>query len=269
MGSRIGIIAGSGQFPLEALDAARKQGYDCVVAGIRGEAAPGLKLKAENFEWIGISEFEKLIAYFKRMDVREVVFVGKVEPNSLFRKENRGGALASFLAQLKDKTPTSLLAAIFGLLSARGFSVKDPGFLLGPFLCPEGVLGRVEPSARIAADIEFGWPIAAAVSDLEIGQTVAVKEKAIVAVESMEGTDETVKRAGRLAGDGTVVVKAGRSRQDMRIDVPAVGLATVRGLARIQAAALCIEADRVAFFQKTEALAVADANGMAVVARKR
>jgi hypothetical protein len=269
MGSRIGIIAGSGQFPLEALDAARKQGYDCVVAGIRGEANPGLKLKAETFAWVGVSEFDELVDFFKGANVREVVFVGKVEPSILFRKENRSAALASFLGQAKDKTPTSLLSAIFGLLDARGISVKDPGFLLGPFLCPEGVLGRVQLSPRIAADIEFGWPIAAAVADLEIGQTVAVKEKAIVAVESMEGTDETVRRAGRLAGDGIVVVKAGRSRQDMRIDVPAVGLATLRALARIQAAALCIEADRVAFFQKTEALAVADANGMAVVARKR
>jgi DUF1009 family protein len=268
MGQRIGIIAGAGCFPLQALDMAKAQGYTCVVAGIRGEALPDLKIKADAFEWVGTDELFKLLTFFKSQDVHETFLVGKVEPRILVRKDLQDDELARLLSRTKDRTPSAVLRSLIEYLETRGIAVKDPSFLLEPFFCAEGVLTRTQPSAEIREDIGFGWPLAKAVADLDIGQTVIVKDKAVVAVEGMEGTDETIRRAGRLAGEGLVVLKTRRTRQDPRIDVPAVGLETVKGLARIRAAALCIEAPGVAFFQKEDALALADEHGLAVLAKK-
>ena len=268
MGPRIGIIAGSGRFALQALDMAKGLGYVCVVAGIRGEALPELKIKADAFEWVGTDELFKLLTFFKGQDVREAVLVGKVEPRVLIQKDLQDEELARLLVQAKDKTPTAVLSSLIEYLAAQGIAVIDPTFLLDPFFCPEGVLTGTAPSTGMLEDIGFGWPLAKAVADLDIGQTVIVKSRAIVAVEGMEGTDETIKRAGRLAGEGLTVLKTRRTRQDPRIDLPAVGLETIKSLLKVRAAALCIEANGVAFFQKEEALALADGHGIVVMAKK-
>lgn len=267
MGPRIGIIAGSGRFPLQALDMAKSLGYTCVVAGIRGEALPELKIKADAFEWVGTDELFKLLTFFKSQDVRETVLVGKVEPRVLVQKDLQDEELARLLVRAKDKTPTAVLNSLVNYLTAQGVTVKDPTFLLESFFCPEGVLSRTTPSPGILEDIGFGWPLAKAVADLDIGQTVVVKSRAIVAVEGMEGTDEAIKRAGRLAGEGLTALKTRRTRQDPRIDLPAVGLETITNLVKIRAAALCFEALGVAFFQKEEALALADEHGLVVMAK--
>ncbi|MDP2914607.1 MAG: UDP-2,3-diacylglucosamine diphosphatase LpxI [Candidatus Aminicenantes bacterium] len=267
MGPRIGIIAGSGRFPLQALDIAKSLGYTCVVAGIRGEALPELKIKADAFEWVGTDELFKLLTFFKSQDVRETVLLGKVEPRVLVQKDLQDEELVRLLVRAKDKTPTAVLSSLVDYLAAQGVTVKDPTFLLESFFCPEGVLSRTTPSPGILEDIGFGWPLAKAVADLDIGQTVVVKSRAIVAVEGMEGTDEAIKRAGRLAGEGLTALKTRRTRQDPRIDLPAVGLETIRNLVKIRAAALCVEALGVAFFQKEEALALADEHGLVVMAK--
>jgi len=267
MGPRIGIIAGAGQFPLRALEMAKTRGYTCVVAGIRGETLPELKLRADAFEWFGREDMVKLLAFFKSQDVGETVLVGKVEPRILFQKESQDEALSRILARAKDRRPTSVLNSFIGFLASQGIAVKDPGFLLEPYFCPEGVLTRSPLSPQILEEIEFGWAQAKVVADLDIGQTVIVKDKAIVAVEALDGTDETIARAGRLAGEAVVAIKVGRTDQDMRIDVPAVGLETLKSLAKVRAAALVFEAFKVLFFEKEEALALAEANKIAVVAR--
>jgi hypothetical protein len=268
MGPRIGIIAGSGRFALQALEGAKSQGYACVVAGIRGEALPELKVAADAFEWVGPTELDKLLTFFKSQGVAETVFVGKVEPRTLVRRDGLDEGLARLLSQMKDRTPTAVLRTLIEVLTAHGIRVKDPSFLLEPFFCPPGQLSAAAPTPAVQEDAAFGWTLARAIADLDIGQTIVVKDKAIVAVEGMEGTDETIRRAGRLAGEGIVVVKACRSRQDMRIDMPAVGLETLKNLVAARAAALVFEAGRIPFFQKDEALALADANGIAVLARE-
>ncbi len=247
---------------------AKSQGYTCIVAGIRGEALPELKLKADAFEWVGPAEFVKLLTFFKSQDVRETILAGKVEPRVLFQRESHDEVLSLLLGQVKDRTPGSVIQSLIGHLTSQGIAVKDPGFLLEPFLCPGGVLTRTPPSQRVMDDIEFGWSQAKVIADLDIGQTVVVKEKVVVAVEGLEGTDETIKRAGGLAGEGVVVIKVGRTRQDMRIDVPAVGLETMKSLAAIRAAALSFEAQKVLFFEKEGALALADANRISVIAKE-
>jgi DUF1009 family protein len=268
MGERLGVIAGAGPFTRQALALAREQGYDPVVAGVRGEAPAGLERDAEAFLWVGWGEFEKLVAFFSSRGVREVVLVGKVDTAVLIRQESFGADLADFLGRLRDATATEALESLIALLSARGLPVKDPGFLLAPYFREPGRLGRIESSPASDADIAFGWPLARVLADNEIGQTIVVKGKAVVAAEGMDGTDETILRAGRIAGPGCSILKCARTRQDLRIDVPGVGIGTVRACVDAGAAALCVEAGRVAFFQFAEAAALADENGLALIARQ-
>lgn len=268
MGTRIGIIAGSGHFPLQAVEMAQSRGYACAVAGIRGEAVPELKKKADVFTWVRPAELAKLVTFFKSHNIRKAVLVGKVEPQILFQKDGRDEAFAQLLADIKDKRPIPVLGSFIAFLASQGIDVKNPMFLLKPYFCPEGVLTKTPPGLKVLEDVDFGWGPAKAIADLDIGQTIVVKDRAIVAVEGMEGTDAAIIRAGRLAGEGTVAVKVGRSSQDFRIDVPAVGLETMKSLVKVKASALAFEALKVPFFQKKEALALADANGIAVIAGK-
>jgi DUF1009 family protein len=268
MGTRIGIIAGSGAFALQAVESAKALGYVCFVAGIRGEALPELKFEAEEFEWVGPAEPAKLAAFFKNQDVRKVVFVGKVEPKAIYRADAQDQISAGLLGELKDRSPANLLEALVRYLGSQGLEVTDPNFLYKPFFCAEGVLSTTVPTGRVLDDVAFGWGLARQIADREIGQTLLVKDKAVVAVEAMEGTDETIRRAGRVAGKGLTAIKVGRTNQDRRIDVPAVGLDTLRNLVKVGAAALCFEADKVLFFQREASLAIADANGISVFAKK-
>ena len=268
MGERLGIIAGAGRFARQALSLAREQGYACVVAGVKGAAEPGLAgEEAEAFDWFGPAELEGLASFFSGHGVREVVFVGKVDPAVLARRGPEDAEWTAALDRLPDASPTSVLRAVIEFLSARGLSVKDPGFLLGPAFRRPGLLGRIEPPSSAAADIAFGWPLARALADLDIGQTVVIRNRTVVAVEGLDGTDATIARAGAIAGSGCAVLKAARTRQDLRIDVPGVGPETVRACIAAGAAVLCVEAGKVAFFELEEAAALADANGLALIAR--
>jgi hypothetical protein len=261
------VIAGSGPFARQALALARAQGYALRVAGVRGEASPDLESEAVPFAWIGWDEFDKLVSFFKDGGIEEVLLVGKVDPAALVRRlEGDGPKGSALLARIRGMSPTALLESLIAFLGERGFTVKDPGFLLAPFFRPPGLLGRVAPEPSVSADVAFGWPLALTLADLDIGQTLVVKRGAVVAVEGMDGTDATILRAGRIAGPGCAVVKRARTRQDLRIDAPGVGLGTVRACVEARAAALAVEAGRVAFFDLAEAAALADANGLALIA---
>jgi DUF1009 family protein len=269
MGERIGVIAGAGESPLLALEEAARLGLECVVAGVRGEAQPDIKSRASVFEWIGLTELDKLVSFFKGQSVRKAVMVGAINPKVVLQpKETMDDALFQLIAQIRDKTPTRLIQTLIDYLGAQGIEVVDPSFLLQPYFSPPGLLGAVPPTPAILEDIEFGWERARRLADEDIGQTLAVKDRAVVAVEGMEGTSEAIERAGRLAGEGLVVIKVARTRQDPRIDIPAVGLDTFRRLVKARAAALCFEAGRMPFFQKDESLALADAAGLAVLAKR-
>ena len=267
MGERIGLIAGAGNFPLLALAEAKKQGLACVVAGLRGLARPELEERADAFSWFEPAELGRLAVFLKGRDVHRVLLAGKIDPGTIFKIEFTDEEPRALLARVPDKTPTSLIRALIDYLAGQGLAVIDPAPWLSPYFCPAGVLTATPPSAAVLEDIEFGWSKARRLADEDIGQTLVVKDRAIVAVEGLEGTDETIKRAGRLAGAGIVVLKVARTGQDMRIDVPAVGAETMRSLIRVAAAALCFEAGRLPFFDRTEAVALAEANRIVVLAR--
>ncbi|MFQ5722834.1 MAG: LpxI family protein, partial [Candidatus Aminicenantales bacterium] len=168
----------------------------------------------------------------------------------------------------KLRSPAVLLKAIIDYLEQEGLEIKSPMFLLSSLVCKEGTLTVTKPSPAVEEDIAFGWKVARQVADLDIGQTVVVKDRAVVAVEGMEGTDKTIKRAGRLAGQGTVVVKVARTQQDARVDLPAVGLKTLEAMAEAGSQALCFEAEIMPFFQKEKAIKLADIHHISIIAKK-
>jgi DUF1009 family protein len=268
MGRGIGIIAGSGRYISSLLSEVRRSGLSSTVAGIRGEADPCLAEKADVFDWFRPGEAARVISFFKKHRVREVIMAGKVRPGALFQKENFDPLSRHLLENLEEKSPAALLKAVANLLEARGLRVLSPYAVLKSAFCRPGILTETAPSAALLGDIDFGLKMARRLADMDIGQTLIVKDRVIVAVEGLEGTDQAIKRGGKLAGPGFVAVKAARTAQDLRLDVPAVGLDTVRSLVRAGGAALGLEASRVAFFQKEKAVALADSRQVAIVARR-
>jgi len=268
MGRRIGIIAASGRFAPFVISEMHRSGFSCVVAGIKGEADPRLKKEADILEWYKPGEAAKVISFFKKHRVRKVMMAGKVRGSSIFRKGNFDSVSARLIESIKEKSATTLLKAVIDLLEARGFQVVSLFSLLKSDFCEEGVLTQGPLSPALGEDIDFGLKMARRIADLDIGQTLIVKNKAVVAVEGMEGTDQAIQRGGKLAGRGFVAAKAARTSQDMRLDVPAVGLDTIRSLIRAGGAGLGLEASKVAFFQKEEAIALANSHGVAIAVRR-
>ena len=247
---------------------AQKMGYSCIVAGIKKEAETGLRDKVDIFEWVDVGDILNLVSFLKRNGVKEAVFAGKVDHRKVFNKEEFNEVSRSLLTQGKARSPTSVLKTIIDYMAKEGIQIMDPTSFITSSLCQESVLTKTKLPPDAEEDIEFGFKIAKNIADLDIGQTVIVKDKTVVAVEGMEGTDEAIKRGGRLAGEGTVVVKVSRSFQDARVDLPAVGLNTVKSLVEARSRALCIEAQSIPFFQKEEAISLADAHRISIVVKK-
>lgn len=268
MGYRLGIIAGSGESPAILLKEAQKKGHFLVVAGIRGEANPGLEAEADIFEWFDVFEIERLVSFFKHQDICKTVFSGKVEHRRIYEKGENNRFSEALLGRGSDRSPSVLIHRVIDYLAEQKIETVDPGEFFASAFCGEGILTKREISGRLEDDIDFGWKMAKKLADLDIGQTIVVKDKAIVALEGMEGTDETIKRGGQLAGEGTVVVKVSRSSQDPRIDLPAVGIHTVESLIHSGGEALVLEADKVLFFQREEAVALADAHNITIIAKR-
>ncbi len=268
MGNQLGLIAGSGEFPFLILKEAQRSGYRCIVAAIREEADSRLKDRTHDFKWFDVDEISKIISYLKNSGVQEAMFAGKVDQRVIYKKAILGADSLPFEIQGMSKTPMALLEAIINHMAKEGIEIKNPMIFLSSQVCEEGVLTNTKPTAEIEEDVAFGWDIAKKIADLDIGQTVIIKDKAVVALEGMEGTDEAIKRGGQLAGEGTVVVKLTRSHQDFRIDLPAVGLQTVKSLVEARGKALCFEAQKMPFFQREEAVSLANTHKISILAKK-
>lgn len=268
MGSRLGIIAGSGEFPLMVVEEAQKLGFSCAVAAVRGEAQPRLKKMVDIFKWVKVGAISDLVSFFKENGIREAVFAGKVDHRLIFKKERFDRASLFLLAQSKEKSPSAIIQGIIDFLRGEGIEIKDTTSFIASAFCREGVLTETKPSPEMEEDIAFGWKIAKEIASLDIGQTVVVKDRALVAVEGMEGTDEAIKRGGKLAGAGIVAVKVSRPSQDARIDLPAVGLKTIKSLVEARGRGLCFEAEKVPFLEREKAVLAADAHRISIVAKK-
>ena len=271
---KLGLIAGNGTFPFLVLDAARAQGYDVTIVAAKEEAFPELNEAATRhatpIHWIGLGQLGKCISLLQEAGVTRAVMAGQVKHTKIFSSGIVPDLVfAGLLKQLVSRNTDGLIGAVANVLRDRGIELMDSTALLQPLLAVPGVLTRRGPSAEERKDVEFGYRMADAIAALDIGQTIAIKQQAVVAVEAMEGTDEVIARAGRLAGPGVSVVKVAKPNQDMRFDVPVIGLATVRAMQAAGASALSIDAGRTLVMDVAAVRAAADEAGIAIVGRGR
>lgn len=261
------LIAGNGKFPFLVLDAARSQGIDMAVIAIREEAFPELEKIAPRLHWVSLGELGKAIDLLHQEKATKAVMAGQVKHNKIFSSIRPDWRMAKLLMSLATKNTDSLIGAVANLLREEGIELVDSTAFLQPLLPEPGVLTRRVPDAREMADIEYGHGVARQIAGLDLGQTVVVCDCACVAVEAMEGTDETIERAARIAADKPItVVKVSKPRQDMRFDVPVVGVPTIEVMKRCRATALAIDARRTLVMDRAEMLAAADAAGIAIQA---
>jgi len=262
-----GLIAGNGQFPFLVLDAARDQGIEMAVIAIREEASPELEKVAKRLHWVSLGELSRTLDLLHEEGVTRAVMAGQVKHNKIFSSIRPDWKLAKLLLSLPLKNTDSLIGAVAKVLESEGVQLVDSTSFLKPLVPAPGVLTRRAPNEHEAADIAYGREIARQIAGLDLGQTVVIRDRACVAVEAMEGTDETIERAARLAGDASLVlVKVSKPRQDMRFDVPVIGLKTVEVMQRCRVTALAMDAGRTLLFDRARVLEAADAAGIAIEA---
>jgi hypothetical protein len=271
---RIGLIAGNGRFPFLVLDAARSLGHEVTVVAIREEADAELESAASSVagqvHWVSLGQLGRCIQVLQEAGVTQALMAGQVKHTKLFAT----GVLPdltflSLLRRLKTKNTDALISAVADILGEHGIDLIDSTRYLEPLLARSGTLTARGATVDEMADLEVGRQIADAVADLDIGQTVVIKDRAIVAVEAMEGTDEVIGRGGRLAGSGTRVVKVAKPNQDMRFDVPVIGVSTIRAMVEAGATALSVDAGQTLVIDGDPVFQAADDAGIAVVGRTK
>jgi DUF1009 family protein len=269
--SRIGLIAGNGRFPFLALQGARSLGHDVTVVAVKEEAFPELEGAAReagaDLHWVSLGHLGKCIKILKEAGARQAIMAGQVKHAKIFSGIVPDLTLLSVLTRLKARNTDALISAVADVLRREGIELLNSTTFLDPLLARAGVLTRRAPSSSEWDDFAFGYRMADAVAALDIGQTVVVKDKAVVAVEAMEGTDAVVRRAGEIAGPGTRVVKVAKPGQDMRFDVPVVGVATIAAMRAAGATAMTIDSGRTLIVDGERFIEAADAAGIAVVGR--
>jgi DUF1009 family protein len=263
----IGLIAGNGRFPILIAQAARQAGKRMVAVAHLGETQPELEPWVESLHWIRLGEFGKLVKIFKKEAVSQVILAGGIDKKKMFtrvRPDLKGLLLMARMGQHKDD---QILRTVARELTKEGIEVLPSTTLLPSLLAPAGVLTRRRPTEEEERDIDFGWSLAKELGKLDIGQCLVVRKGAVVAVEAMEGTDETIRRGGRLAREKAVVIKICKPIQDLRFDLPAIGEQTIRTMLEVKASVLAIEAQKTILFDQEATLRLADRHRMVIVSR--
>jgi UDP-2,3-diacylglucosamine hydrolase len=279
---KLGLIAGNGRFPLLVLDAARAQGYDVVVAAIKEETFPEIEGRgAAAVHWLSLGELSKLIETFQREGVTRAVMAGQVKHKQIFSSIRPDWKLAKLLLSLTTRNTDSLLGAVAKVLADEGITLENSTTLLEPLLVKAGVLTKRVPSDAERKNIEYGRTVARGLGQFDIGQTVVIAESACVALEAMEGTDATIERAGAIMASldldlpnpaastlarSLTVVKVAKAKQDMRFDVPVVGVKTIEVMRKAGATCLALDANKCLLIDGDAVIRAADEVGIAVVA---
>ena len=273
--TRLGLIAGNGTFPFLVLEAAQAQGYDVVVAAIKEETFPEIETKgAASVHWLSLGELSKLINTFKSEGVTRAVMAGQVKHKQIFSSIKPDWRLAKLLFSLGTRNTDSLLGAVAKVLADEGIVLENSTALLEPLLAKSGVLTKRAPTEQELKNIEYGRAVARQLAHYDIGQTVVIAENACVAVEAMEGTDATIARAGdimrSLEGDSTLsraltVVKIAKPNQDMRFDVPVVGVKTIEVMRAAGASCLAVDAGRCLLIDGAAVAQKADASNITIL----
>jgi UDP-2,3-diacylglucosamine hydrolase len=269
---RLGLIAGNGRFPFLVLDAARGAGHAVTIVGLKDETFPELadvaaRPPAADFHWISLGQLGRLISVLKEAGVTQAVMAGQVKHTKLFADIVPDLTLAGVLMRLKARNTDALIAGVADVLRDRGIELLDSTAFLTPLLASEGVLTRRAPTDEEQRDLAFGYGIADAIARLDVGQTIAVKSAAVVAIEAMEGTDAVIARAGQLAGAGVRIVKVAKPNQDMRFDVPVVGVSTIEAMKSAGATALSVDAGKTLMIDGEAIVRAADEAGICIVGR--
>jgi DUF1009 family protein len=273
---KLGLIAGNGRFPFLVLDAARAQGYEVIVAAIKEEAFPEIESHGATVRWLSLGELSKLIDTFKREGVQRAIMAGQVKHKQIFSSIRPDWRLAKLLLSLGTRNTDSLLGAVAKVLADEGIVLENSTSLLEPLLAKSGVLTKRVPSEQEKNNIAYGRNVARHLAQYDIGQTVVVAETACVAVEAMEGTDATIERAGRIMASlesdpstlsrALTVIKIAKPNQDMRFDVPVIGVKTIEVMRKAGATCLAVDAGKCLLLDGNAIIIAADAAEIAIVA---
>jgi len=267
MDKRIGLIAGSGQFPFVFARAARDNGYAVYAAAHLHETRPELEELVDDIRWVRLGQLKKIIRFFAGHGVRQAVMAGAIKKTRMFRDVRPDLKAIALMAGIKDTHDDRILRAFAAAMEKEGIRIEASTFLLPELLAPEGCWTKRKPTRAEQADMDLGWKLAKAIGRLDIGQCVVVAGGSVMAVEAIDGTDATIKRGGELAGGDAVVVKVCKPDQDFRFDVPAIGVQTIAVMAAAGLKVLLVEAGKAVVFDRREMIAAADAKGISIVAR--
>jgi UDP-2,3-diacylglucosamine hydrolase len=276
---RYGLIAGNGRFPFMVVEGARRAGVSLSVAAIREETDPKIEHEVDRLAWVGIGQLGKMIRFFKGEGVEKAIMAGQVKHAQIFSRAIPDARMLKMLLKLPRRNTDSLIGAIAAELASEGIELIDSTYFLGDYLPALGTLTRREPTSAERADIEYGLDIARDIARLDLGQTIVVRGKACVAIEAMEGTDATIRRAGNLmrsnrdAQDGIklssgplTVLKLSKPDQDMRFDVPVVGVPTIETMIEAGATCLCVSAGKTLMFDRDEMISLANKSKITIIA---
>ena len=266
-GKRIGLIAGDGRFPIIFADNVRRLGFTVSAIAHVGTTLPELESYVEHIHWLKIGQFGKALAALKQDGIGQAVMLGGIKKTNVFttlRPDLRALAIFSRLKHWKDD---AILRAVAGELEREGIEILDSTFGLQDILAEEGYLTSKKPSKKEVEDIQFGWETLETLGLLDIGQCVVVKNRVVVSVEAVEGTDEAISRGGKLGGKGAVVIKRTKPQQDLRFDLPAIGPQTIQTMVSVQATVLAIEAGRTVIIDREDVLSQANEAGISIVGK--
>jgi len=269
---KLGLIAGNGRFPFLVLDAARGAGHDVTVIALKEETFPDLaeaaaRAPGASVHWISLGQLGTCISLLKNAGVSQALMAGQVKHTKLFSDIVPDLTFLGLLMKLKAKNTDAIISAVADLLRDNGIELIDSTTFLAPLMAREGVLTKRAPDQAQRADLEFGYKVADTIAGLDIGQTIAVKSSAVVAVEAMEGTDAVIARAGHLAGAGVRIVKVAKPNQDMRFDVPVIGVSTIAAMQAHGADTLSVDAGKTLMIDGEAIIRAADEAGICIVGR--
>ena len=263
---KFGLIAGNGKFPFLVLEGARKAGASVAVAAIREETDPDIERLADRLTWVGIGQLGKMLRFFKAEGVDKAIMAGQVKHVQIFSRAIPDVRMLKMLLRLPRRNTDALIGAVAGELASEGIELIDSTYFLKDQLPRPGNLTKRKPDDREQSDIEYGLEIANEIARLDLGQTIVVRDRACVAIEAMEGTDAVIRRAGQLVRGRLTVVKIAKPDQDMRFDVPVVGLPTIEAMIDSGATCLCLTAGQTLIFDREEMMKLANRNKIAVIA---
>ncbi|HYX29310.1 MAG TPA: UDP-2,3-diacylglucosamine diphosphatase LpxI [Pyrinomonadaceae bacterium] len=263
---KLGLIAGNGKFPFLVVEGAHRAGVEVAVAAIREETDPAIEKIADRLTWVGIGQLGKLLKFFKNEGVDKAIMAGQVKHVQIFSNAIPDVRMLKMLLRLPRRNTDALIGAVAGELASEGIELIDSTFFLKDELPEPGTLSKRAPDDRERGDIEYGLEVAREIGRLDLGQTIVVRDRACIAIEAMEGTDAVIRRAGALVRGRLTVVKIAKPDQDMRFDVPVVGVPTIESMISAHATCLCLTANKTLMLDRNEMIALANKNKIAMVA---